>query len=512
MESDSSGHLRALPPAHAILASAEARALGETFSREALRALVRGVLAGVRARLLAGELSGDREALIRHAVEALSHAARRSRTPGLRGVLNATGVVLHTNLGRAPMGAEVMARVAEASSGYATLEYDLDRGRRGHRDAVVLPLLQHLLGAEDALVVNNCAAAVLLGCTALAAGREVVVSRGELVEIGGGVRVPEVLSACGARLVEVGTTNRTRASDYARAITVDTGVILRVHRSNFAVVGFTEDAALKDLVALGRARGVPVLEDLGSGALVDTAALGLPREPTARESLAAGVDLVMFSGDKLLGGPQAGIIAGRRDLVEKLRRHPLTRALRPGRLVLAALEATLRVYTEGRATVALPAVAALADAPETVRARAERLLAEFTHALEGQRPRTSVVTSVVKSVVVATVVATEARVGGGALPTARLPSYGLRLAGVGAGALEAALRAGDVPVVARIEDGAVVLDVRALADGEVTAAGRAAAAAVWAVTAGGGTGAGSAVAYGGHAHTEDEADEAETSR
>ncbi len=462
MESGPTASLRSLPPTHALLSAPEARALEASLSRDAVRDLARGVLEGIREELQSGALRGDRDALTRVAVERLVERARDAGRPALRRVINATGVVLHTNLGRAPLGDRVLAEVVEACRGYATLEYDLAAGRRGHRDAAVAPLAARALGAEDVAVVNNCAAAVLVTATALAAGREVIVSRGELVEIGGGFRIPDVIASCGARLVEVGTTNRTRVADYERAITPATGAILKVHRSNFALTGFTEEAAPRDLVALGRARAVPVIEDLGSGALVDTSAFGAGRERTAREALADGVDAVMVSGDKLLGGPQAGLVAGRAEVVARVRRHPLMRALRPGRLVLAALEATLRAYVEGRAARDVAAVALLAQPAEAVEARA-KAIAEGLSNDGGARVRVARV---------------EGRVGGGTLPTAALASWGVRVGGIDARVLERRLREHDPPVVARIEAGEVVLDARTLRDDEIDEVKRALARAI----------------------------------
>ncbi len=447
---------------HAVLASPEAEALAATLSRDALRAVARAVIDELRAELLSGTLGGDREALEREAASRLVKAAEVARRPRLRRVINATGVVLHTNLGRSPLGDRVLADVVEACRGYATLEYDLEAGRRGHRDAALAPLISQLLGAEDAAVVNNCAAAVLLTATALAAGREVIVSRGELVELGGGFRIPDVIASCGARLVEVGTTNRTRAADYDRAITPSTAAILKVHRSNFAVSGFTEEAPVRALVALGRARGVPVIEDLGSGAMVDTSRLGAERERTAREAVADGVDAVMVSGDKLLGGPQAGVIAGRAAVIATVRRHPLMRALRPGRLVIAALEATLRAYAEGRAERDVASVAALAQPLAVVETRA-KAIAEGVWSEHG-----------------ATVAAArvEGRVGGGTLPATVLRSWGVRVGGIDATVLERRLRAHDPPVVARVESGEVILDARTLRDDEVEDVRRALARAL----------------------------------
>src|SRR5207248_5347260 len=319
-----------------------------------------------------------------------------ARAPHLRGVINATGVIAHTNLGRAPLATAALERVRDAAGGYSNLEYDLSAGARGSRQDHVAPILRRLTGAEAALVVNNNAAAVLLALAALAEGREVLVSRGELIEIGDGFRIPDVLARSGARLVEVGTTNRTHAADYERAITPETALLLRVHQSNFRVIGFTEQARVDELAQVALSHELVLVDDLGSGALVD-----LGDEPVARASLAAGADLVCFSGDKLLGGPQAGIVVGRAELVKRLRRHPLQRALRADKLTLAALEGTLGLYLDPeRAAREVPVLRVLHEPPETVRARAERL----ANAVGGE------------------VEETVARVGGGALPLAELPS------------------------------------------------------------------------------------------
>jgi L-seryl-tRNA(Ser) seleniumtransferase len=462
VERDRAEQLRALPPAHALLESSAGRDLARALPHEAARAAVRRVLEALRGEVLAGHAPGDRAALTRRALELLETEATRARIPRLRPVINATGVVLHTNLGRAPLGGEVLDHVARVSRGYATLEYDLAQGRRGHRDRLISELCASLVGAEDALVVNNNAAAVLLAATALAAGREVVISRGELVEIGGGFRVPEIIAACGARLVEVGTTNRTRAADYERALTPATAMILKVHRSNFALLGFTAEASVRELAAVARARGVPLVEDIGSGALVDTRALGLPAEPMPRASIAEGADVVMFSGDKLMGGPQAGLIAGRRAWIDTLRRHPLARAMRPGRIVLAALEATLRIYAEGRAREAIPALAMLGASVDEVRARAEAL-AEAARALVPGEATAQLALE-----------RTEARVGGGSMPAATLPSWALAVRAhddAHAARIERALREhGDPPVIARIAGGRVLLDARTISDVEIAAA------------------------------------------
>src|ERR671936_373735 len=354
----------------------------------------RTVLARARETIAAGGSVGDLAALLRAEVHAL-------RAPRLRRVLNATGVLVHTNLGRAPLAEHALERVVEAARGYSNLEYDLADGRRGSRQEHVAATLRRLTGAEAALVVNNNAAAVLLALAALAEGREVVVSRGELIEIGDGFRIPDVLARSGAGLREVGTTNRTRAADYERAIGPETGALLRVHQSNFRVVGFTEQPTVAELAAVARRHDVPLVDDLGSGVLVD-----LEGEPSARASTAAGADLVCFSGDKLLGGPQAGVVVGRAQLVERLRRHPLQRALRADKLTLAALEGTLLLYLDPeRALAEIPVLRMLNESAAVVRARAARL----AEAVGGE------------------VEETVARVGGGALPLTEIPSFACAL-------------------------------------------------------------------------------------
>ena len=338
-----------------------ARAAGDPLAVDAARV----VIERAREEIQAGSDPGDLAARLR---EELMDARR----PRLRRVINATGVVVHTNLGRAPLADEALARVVEAARGYSNLEYDLAEGARGSRQDHVATILHRLTGAESALVVNNNAAAVLLALAALAEAREVVVSRGELIEIGDGFRIPDVLARSGARLVEVGTTNRTRAADYERAIGPETALILRVHQSNFRVVGFEERPRLEEVAAVARLHDLPLVDDLGSGHVSARKRLLLGQEePTARESLAAGADLVCFSGDKLLGGPQAGIVLGSAGLVERLRRHPLQRALRIDKLSLAALEGTLLLHLE--APERIPVLRTLAQETATVRTRAERL-------------------------------------------------------------------------------------------------------------------------------------------
>ena len=399
------------------------RDIGDPLAVDAARL----VLSRAREEIRAGIDPGDLATRLTRELEA-------ARRPSLRRVLNATGVIVHTNLGRAPLALEALARVQDAGRGYSNLELDLEEGERGSRQDHLAPLLRRLTGVESALVVNNNAAAVLLALAALAEGREVVVSRGELLEIGDGFRIPEVLARSGARLLEVGTTNRTRAADYERAIGPETALVLRVHQSNFRVVGFTELPKLGEVAAVAHRHDLPLVDDLGSGALG-----AVPGEPSVRESLAAGADLVCFSGDKLLGGPQAGIVAGRADLVERLRRHPLQRAVRVDKLNLAALEGTLQLHLEAPARI--PVLRMLGEDASIVRARAERL-AELTGG---------------------TVEETTARVGGGALPLAELPSFACALDE----SLAAPLRVGEPPVVGIVRDGKLLLDCRTLADDEL---------------------------------------------
>src|SRR5579864_5130490 len=393
-------------------------------------AAARTVLERARQEIRAGADPGDLGARL---VAELSAA----RAPSLRRVLNATGVVVHTNLGRAPLADEALAQVVEAARGYSNLELDLSAGMRGSRQDHVAAILRRLTGAEAALVVNNNAAAMLLALAALAEGREVIVSRGELIEIGDGFRIPDVLARSGARLREVGTTNRTRAADYDAAVGPETAAILRVHPSNFRVVGFSERPSLPQLVQVAKRADVPLVDDLGSGSFVS-----FGDEPLVPESIAAGADLVTFSGDKLLGGPQAGIVCGRAELVGRLRRHPLQRALRPDKLTLAALEGTLLLYADPqRAVREIPALRMLREPIESVRLRAERLAA----------------------LVGGEVVQTAARAGGGALPLHDLPSAAVAVELE----LAAALRHAEPPVIALVRDDRTLLDARTIADGEV---------------------------------------------
>ena len=383
--------------------------------------------------------------------------ARAEHRPRLVRVLNATGIVLHTNLGRSPFSAAARAAIEEVARGYSSLEFDLESGARGQRGIGVERWLTRLTGAEAALVVNNGAAAILLALSALTTGKQVVVSRGELVEIGGSFRVPDVMQKSGAALLEVGTTNRTHLRDYARALERHTGVgaILRVHRSNFRISGFTTRPELRELAALAHRHKVPLIEDLGSGALVDLSALGLEREPTVRESLTAGCDIVTFSGDKLLGSSQAGLVLGRKRYVDRARRDPLARALRVDKLTLAALEATLPAYLDPASAVReIPAVSMLHVPQEVLERRARRLAAALERAVRGLR---------------AEVVRGEGEVGGGALPLARLPGWVVALADRGRtpDTLEAVARQAAPPVIGYIRGDRFRLDVRTLTDEDV---------------------------------------------
>jgi L-seryl-tRNA(Ser) seleniumtransferase len=403
--------------------------------------------------LEAGGPAADAGALGRRVVAALTRSGLFSLAP----VINATGVVLHTNLGRALLSSLAQERLREVASAYSNLEMDVSRKERGSRYSHVDGLLRRLSGAEAALVVNNCASAVLLALETLARGKEVIVSRGELIEIGGEFRIPDILRRSGAALREVGTTNRTHLKDYVNAIGPETGLILKVHTSNYRVVGFTAAVSSRELAELGRARGVTVMEDLGSGCLVDLTRHGFPYEPTVPEVVASGVDLVSFSGDKLLGGPQAGIVVGRAELVERLARNPLNRALRIDKFTIAALEATLYAYEAGTALETIPTLRMLTEPLASIRRRARRVLARVgpaaTRALGARVTESS------------------SQVGGGALPTVELPTAVVALGTTErpARSLDEALRTGHPPVLGRLLDDRLLLDCRTVLASDVPA-------------------------------------------
>jgi L-seryl-tRNA(Ser) seleniumtransferase len=435
---------RAIPSVERLLRTPAAVELASRYRRERVVETVRAVLDDVR-RGAADAASDD--AIVARVAARLAAAA----APRLVRVVNATGVVLHTNVGRALLAEEAIAALVDAARHPTNLELDLVTGRRGDRDAIVADDLRALTGAEAALVVNNNAAAVLLVLNTLAVDRDVVVSRGELVEIGGSFRIPDVMAKSGARLREVGTTNRTHADDYRRAIGPSTALLLKVHTSNYQIVGFTTAPSLPELVALGREAGVPVVEDLGSGALVDLAAYGLPAEPVVRDRIAAGADLVAFSGDKLLGGPQAGVIVGRAELVARLAENPLRRALRPDKLTLAALAATLRLYRDSaHLAAALPTLRCLSR-PLAEMEAVGRAVAPLLAARLGTGWRVTVVRS-------------ECEVGSGAVPAAPLESRALAVEhpDVPPDRVAARFRAARPPVLGRVHDGRFLLDLRGI--------------------------------------------------
>lgn len=405
-----------------------------TVSHERLVALCRVALDQARATISAGLTAPTEDDLI-HQIERMLHQAQQA---SLRPVINATGVIIHTNLGRAPLSDAALAAMHAVSVGYSNLEYDLDVGQRGKRDTHIEAIITEITGAEAALVVNNNAAAVYLTLSGLALGKEVVISRGELVEIGGGFRIPDVMRQSGSRLVEVGTTNRTRIRDYANAITPDTVALMRIHSSNFKMIGFTESVTLAELVELAHQRNLMVFDDLGSGTLIDTAQFGLDHEPTITESVQAGVDVVTFSGDKLLGGPQAGIIVGTQAAIDRLKHHPMARALRPDKLCISALTTTLRHYRDGEALEKVPVWRMIATPLADIEARA----------LQWQ------------AVVGGEVIPADSTVGGGSLPGNALPTKVLALRVDNPDELASQLREQAPPIIVRIQEGRVLLDPR----------------------------------------------------
>jgi L-seryl-tRNA(Ser) seleniumtransferase len=459
---DNTRFLRNLPSVDELMDELRGEA-SDPASGAALAEAAREAIEIERRRILAGESSGAepgggpgeiRAALRGDILKETRVILTASRTPDLRHVINATGIVLHTNLGRAPLSEAACEALLAVSRSYSNLEYDLEAGRRGGRTGAVESLLQKLTGAESATVVNNNAAAVMFAIRLMAEGKEAVVSRGELVEIGGSFRIPEIMAQSGARMVEVGATNKTHLSDYENAIGPETGLLLKAHTSNYRIIGFTEEVPREALAALAREKGIPFLEDLGSGCFVNPP--GIPAEPTVAASVAAGVDVVTFSGDKLMGGPQAGIIVGKAAWVDKLKKHPMMRALRLDKLTLAALEATLRAYLDPeRAMREVPALRMLSEDAAAAAGRASALLDAIGDEAAGRLH--------------AEAVDTVGRVGGGAMPTAELKSRAVALSpeGVSADRLDALLREAAPPVVARIHEDRLLLDMRCVSDAEI---------------------------------------------
>ena len=460
---------QSVPSVDRVLNMAGVAALAESHGRQPVTAAVLAAIDESRAAIdaagigdaargemaeeLATALAGLEETALTARIAARVEAAA---APSLKPVFNLTGTVLHTNLGRAPLPAEAIAAMTAAAAS-VNLEYDLKSGRRGDRDSHLEDLLAELTGAEAATVVNNNAAAVLLTLNTLANRKEVPVSRGELIEIGGAFRIPDIMKRAGAKLVEIGTTNRTHLKDYAEAIGPRTAALMKVHTSNYAVQGFTKSVGGKELSALAREHGLPLIEDLGSGTLVDLTRFGLPHEPTAGETVAAGVDVVTFSGDKLLGGPQAGLIVGRRDLIRRIKKNPMKRALRPGKVSIAALAAVLRLYRDpDRLAARVPTLRLLARGEAEIAAAAERLRSPLAEALGGGAE--------------VSVIACQSQIGSGSQPIERLPSAAIAITpaakkkGAALNRIAAAFRALPVPVIGRVHDDAFILDCRCLED------------------------------------------------
>ncbi|MBS4022117.1 MAG: L-seryl-tRNA(Sec) selenium transferase [Dethiobacter sp.] len=449
-------HLRSLPAVDVVVNIYHREYSATRYPHSLLVSVVQEIVAGLRRQILAA--SGDEEltglpVTPEKVAFWVDSNLRKMEKPSLRRVINATGTVLHTNMGRAPLAAAARQAMADAA-GFCNLELDLEEGRRGSRHSHIEDILISLTGAEAACVVNNNAAAVMLCLNTVAAGKKVVVSRGELVEIGGSFRIPDVMTASGARLLEVGTTNKTHPADYRRAIDEETALLLKVHTSNFKVVGFTAAVDTEELVVIGREHGLPVMEDLGSGLLVDLSGFGLNREPLVSERIEAGVDLLTLSGDKLLGGPQAGLILGRSELVERVKKNQLMRALRPDKVTLAALEATLRVYRFGDPLREIPVLAMLTASPPLLKVRAERL-AKLLHEHCNEAYTLDVAEDY-------------SYVGGGAMPLTRLLTYVLAIKPKSASLSEwvRKLRTGDPVLVGRVQDDRLLLDLRTVAEDE----------------------------------------------
>lgn len=448
--------LRNLPSVDALSKTKTARAIEEDSGAEHLTRLARAVIESLRARLLEEESSvSSREDLLKKAEERLSIFFEQEQRAGVRRVINASGVIVHTNLGRAPLSENARRAIVEEASRYCALEYDLSAGKRGRRGAQVEELLKELTGAEDAIVVNNCAAAALLILSVLAKGGEVIVSRGELVEIGGDFRVPDVMSQSGARLVEVGTTNRTKISDYERAITENTRAIMRVHPSNYRIIGFTATPALEELAQLAHEKNLPLYEDAGSGALIDLKPYGLDGEPTIGKSVSDGADIVSFSGDKLLGGVQSGLIVGRGEYIKRLRSFPMYRALRADKIVYAALEATLKSYLRGNAVEEIPVLKMLSMTFDELNKRARGFVNKLKKKVSANKLSVEIIEG-------------ESAIGGGSAPAThpRTALIALKHESLNANALDEILRKNFTPVITRIVDDRIVIDLRTVFEAE----------------------------------------------
>lgn len=448
--------LRAIPNVEKCLQALFARPETEEVPVILVKNSVRDVLGEQREKIIAGDKVSKESLSLKKLIPVFLRRIQKEQQPKFRRVINCTGVIIHTNLGRSILPVEAMEKLLDAGSRYSNLEFDLDTGRRGSRYSHVEKLLCDLTGAEAALVVNNNAAAVLIVLETLAKNSEVIVSRGQLVEIGGSFRVPDVMARSGATLVEVGATNRTHVRDYENAISEETALLLKVHCSNFKIIGFTQEVSLEELVHIGQKNSLPVMEDLGSGCFIDLSQFGLMKEPTVQEVVASGVDVVTFSGDKLLGGPQAGIILGKKDIVERIKKNPMNRAMRIDKFTLAGLESILRLYLDERKAIErIPTLAMIAAPVETVKRRADRLARRIRKQL-----------AEVCSVQVTEVVS---RVGGGAMPEQNLDSraVAIRPGSISVSQLEARLRELEIPVIGRIEEDRLVLDIRTVADDEV---------------------------------------------
>lgn len=450
-------NLKKIPPVDEILLHEDVQGLLSKFNRDYVTNLLRGAMDDIREELRYIHEEVERDSIKEEVIKRLHNKVEESARGTLEKVINGTGVVLHTNLGRAPMGERALRYMAAMAINYNNLEMDLEQGERGSRYIHVEDILTRLTGAESALVVNNNAAAVMLGLNTMAREREVIVSRGQLVEIGGAFRIPEVMKLSGARLVEVGTTNKTYISDFAGAINEETALLFTAHTSNYKIIGFSEEVKLSDLVKLGRDQGIPVMQDLGSGILYNLKDLGLKDEPTVQECVAAGVDVITFSGDKLLGGPQAGIIVGRKEYIEAMKKNQLTRALRVDKLTIAALEATLLEYLEGNPEDKIPVIRMLCCSSEQLQHQAEELLNALQKRI-GTLPQVASLS----------VVELEDMVGGGAYPTYKIPGFGIDIE-FKDNALEKIareLRLGSPALVTRKQDDKMRISVRTLLNGD----------------------------------------------